>query len=212
MSCYTARDLNIWPVLERPARRALIRPRLPSCALADVDCALSDDCSALSCAAYNAAGGAGLQEDDSQSTTHHSRASAATSSLLSSTAPCSSLVEALWPVERTSHSVTTHDGVRLQLTRARCADAMAVRPRAHPAMLVPGLASSWQATWDVTPRLSVVDHLASQGYDVWAVDLRGACVRRGVPAAALTCDQMSSCRVGGGVGGGQQACGSAATR
>jgi pimeloyl-ACP methyl ester carboxylesterase len=76
-------------------------------------------------------------------------------------------------VQRTGYTCTTSDGVRLHLVRGFCAAAAAARPRGHPVMLVPGLASSAEATFDVVPRLSLFGHLARQGYDVWLVDLRG---------------------------------------
>jgi pimeloyl-ACP methyl ester carboxylesterase len=79
-----------------------------------------------------------------------------------------------WPVEREDHECTTSDGVTLRLVRGACPDAAAaLPPREHPIILVPGLASSAAATWDVAPRLSLFEHLARQGYDVWLVDLRG---------------------------------------
>ena len=97
-----------------------------------------------------------------------------------------SLMGYLWPVKKISYSATTVDGLRLHATRARCPAAAAPRPGLHPVMLVPGLASSSEATWDITPELSLLDHLARQGFDVWAVDLRGALPRgRGHVSSAL---------------------------
>jgi len=75
------------------------------------------------------------------------------------------------PVTRTDYSVTTSDNVVLRLVRGTCPTSTS--KRAHPVLLVPGLASSADATWDITPRYSLFDHLARQGYDVWRVDLRG---------------------------------------
>ena len=72
-----------------------------------------------------------------------------------------------------SNSCVTGDGVRLQLVRGTCAAAAAARPRAHPVILIPGLASSAEATWDVLPQVSLFNHLVLQGYDVWLLDLRG---------------------------------------
>lgn len=94
----------------------------------------------------------------------------------SSSSAASPAEDDLWQVSKVSYTAVTADGVRLHLTRARCGAAAALRPRAHPVMLVPGLASSWEATWDVFPELSFVDHLARQGYDCWGVDLRGESV------------------------------------
>ena len=76
-------------------------------------------------------------------------------------------------VERADYSCVTGDGVRLHLVRGTCAAAAAARPRAHPVILIPGLASSAEATWDVLPQVSLFNHLVLQGYDVWLLDLRG---------------------------------------
>jgi len=102
------------------------------------------------------------------------------------TATTSSIISCLWPVHKVEYSATTNDGVRLHATRARCpAASSALGPRCFPVMLVPGLASSSEATWDVTPELSLMDCLARQGYDVWAVDLRGAKVYYVAAATSL---------------------------
>jgi hypothetical protein len=112
--------------------------------------------------------------------------SSAISSSSSSSLGSGSLMGYLWPVKKISYSATTVDGLRLHATRARCPAAAAPRPGLHPVMLVPGLASSSEATWDITPELSLLDHLARQGFDVWAVDLRGALPRgRGHGSSAL---------------------------
>jgi poly(3-hydroxyalkanoate) synthetase len=42
----------------------------------------------------------------------------------------------------------------------------------HPVLLCPGLASSG-AIFDLDPSVSVAEHLASKGFDVWIADLRG---------------------------------------
>ncbi|GBF95977.1 alpha beta hydrolase [Raphidocelis subcapitata] len=94
------------------------------------------------------------------------------SSSSTSTSASSGIWDAAPPVVRTPYSVAAGDGVVLRLTRGVCPDAAAPK-RAHPVLLVPGLASAADATWDITPELSMFDHLARQGYDVWRVDLRG---------------------------------------
>lgn len=128
----------------------------------------------------------GLVADASSSCISSSSSTSSASSITSS-----SILDALWPVSRASYSCLTSDGVRLHLTRGVCKPAAAARPRTYPVMLVPGLASSGEATWDITPGLSLIEHLSRQGYDVWAVDLRGAtafggCGREGLSHVKIT--------------------------
>lgn len=85
----------------------------------------------------------------------------------------SSCLDDLAPVAKAEYACVTSDGVKLVLVRGSCPGAPAPK-REHPVLLVPGLASSADATWDVAPARSLFDHLARQGYDVWRVDLRGA--------------------------------------
>ncbi len=77
----------------------------------------------------------------------------------------------LAPVVKTEYTCTTSDNVMLHMVRCSCPTSTA--KRSHPVLLVPGLASSAEATWDILPRHSLFEHLARQGYDVWRVDLRG---------------------------------------
>lgn len=84
-------------------------------------------------------------------------------------------------VAKAEYAVTTSDGVRLVLVRG-AAPAGAAPRREHPVLLVPGLASGADATFDVAPGRSLFDHLARLGYDVWRVDLRGN-GRSGAPDA-----------------------------
>jgi alpha-beta hydrolase superfamily lysophospholipase len=46
------------------------------------------------------------------------------------------------------------------------------RPQ-HPVLLIPGLASSGEHTFDLLPEYSLVNALVARGYDVWMADLRG---------------------------------------
>lgn len=48
------------------------------------------------------------------------------------------------------------------------------RPQ-HPVLLIPGLASSGEHTFDLLPEHSLVNALVARGYDVWMADLRGGC-------------------------------------
>jgi hypothetical protein len=111
------------------------------------------------------------------SSTGGSASVSASGSSCSSLASTSSSGSGLWEyqdpdcVERIEYSCTTSDGVRLFMVRGRF-HAAPVK-RGHPVLLVPGLASGAQATWDITPQHSLFEHLARQGYDVWRVDLRG---------------------------------------
>jgi alpha-beta hydrolase superfamily lysophospholipase len=41
-------------------------------------------------------------------------------------------------------------------------------------LLIPGLASSAEHTFDLMPEFSLVNALVAKGYDVWMADLRGA--------------------------------------
>jgi len=45
--------------------------------------------------------------------------------------------------------------------------------RHHPVVLVPGLGSSGAYCFDLSPGVSLPDHLAARGWDVWTVELRG---------------------------------------
>jgi poly(3-hydroxyalkanoate) synthetase len=45
--------------------------------------------------------------------------------------------------------------------------------RFHPVILCPGLGSSGAYTFDLSPNVSLADYLASNGWDVWTVELRG---------------------------------------
>lgn len=80
-------------------------------------------------------------------------------------------------VVRSSHSTLTEDGWRLHLLRvvrdpsaAPCALAKA---RWFPVVLCPGLASGGVESFDLDSRVSMAQHLAERGYDVWVPDLRG---------------------------------------
>jgi hypothetical protein len=82
-------------------------------------------------------------------------------------------------VQRTSHWAKTEDGWNLHLLHvsdpAQRSDAQ--RSRRRPVLLVPGLASSGVQTYDLDPSVSLAQHLAQLGWDVWVADLRG-----GLPA------------------------------
>ncbi|GLI59312.1 hypothetical protein VaNZ11_001166 [Volvox africanus] len=47
------------------------------------------------------------------------------------------------------------------------------RQRRYPVILCPGLGSSGAYTFDLSPVVSLADYLASKGWDVWTVELRG---------------------------------------
>lgn len=77
--------------------------------------------------------------------------------------------------QRESHVCITQDGWRLHISHvfdptAEAADTP--RPQ-HPVLLVPGLASSGEHTFDLLPDYSLVNALVARGYDVWVADLRG---------------------------------------
>lgn len=110
--------------------------------------------------------------------------SARLSSRCSSTAPESTQADGLSLeagilCQRDFHVCTTQDGWRLHITHvfdptAEAADGQ--RPQ-HPVLLVPGLASSGEHTFDLVPEYSLVNALVAHGYDVWVADLRGKCSR-----------------------------------
>ncbi|GBF90704.1 alpha beta hydrolase [Raphidocelis subcapitata] len=154
------------------------------CFCSDLEYTVNDQRSPFSSFSFNFADGGGSYDarglpgaccgaSTAGSSTLTSGSSGSVSAGPGSCLTSSSLVRFLWPVKKRSYAVRAADGVRLHATRARCAAAAAARPRGHPVLLIPGLASSSEATWDITPELSLVDHLARQGFDVWAVDLRG---------------------------------------
>lgn len=72
---------------------------------------------------------------------------------------------------KTSYYCTTKDDWKLHLIRTL--DPKVVNRRNHPVILCPGLGSSGAYSFDLSPIVSVCDYLASQGYDVWIVELRG---------------------------------------
>ncbi|KXZ48650.1 hypothetical protein GPECTOR_26g553 [Gonium pectorale] len=47
------------------------------------------------------------------------------------------------------------------------------RRRRYPVVLCPGLGSSGAYTFDLSPVVSLADYLATRGWDVWTVELRG---------------------------------------
>jgi alpha-beta hydrolase superfamily lysophospholipase len=80
-------------------------------------------------------------------------------------------------VQRTSHWVKTEDGWNLHLLHVSDPAQRSDTQRAHrrPVLLVPGLASSGVHTYDLDPSVSLAQHLALLGWDVWVADLRGGC-------------------------------------
>jgi pimeloyl-ACP methyl ester carboxylesterase len=120
-------------------------------------------------------------------------AAAMSSSTLSSSSASSdsdsdsSCWDDLPPVEKTVHNVVTSDGVTLVLVRALCPAARSgsATRREHPILMIPGLASAADTTFDLTPEYSLFDHLAREGYDVWRADLRGN-GRSGCPDSSIT--------------------------
>jgi hypothetical protein len=48
----------------------------------------------------------------------------------------------------------------------------------HPVILCPGLGSSGAYSFDLSPSVSLADYLATHGWDVWTVELRGAAFGR----------------------------------
>lgn len=83
--------------------------------------------------------------------------------------------------QRDSHACITNDGWRLHIQHvydplAEASSGYADTVRQHPVLLVPGLASSAEHTFDLLPECSLVELLVSRGHDVWLADLRGELV------------------------------------
>lgn len=53
-------------------------------------------------------------------------------------------------------------------------------------LMIPGLASSAEHTFDLLPDYSLVNALVAKGYDVWLADLRGGC-RKAVISTCHAC-------------------------
>eukprot|EP00879_Flechtneria_rotunda_P009761 GHRR01010211.1.p1 GENE.GHRR01010211.1~~GHRR01010211.1.p1 ORF type:complete len:394 (+),score=117.32 GHRR01010211.1:692-1873(+) len=88
---------------------------------------------------------------------------------------CSTELNALGFCQRDEHSVMTSDGWRLHITHVydpTVDSSVTSRPQ-HPVLMIPGLASSAEHTFDLLPDFSLVSVLVSRGYDVWMADLRG---------------------------------------
>lgn len=73
---------------------------------------------------------------------------------------------------KTHHYTTTQDGWRLHLVRTRAVGSEGMSRR-YPVVLIPGLGSAGTWTFDLSPAVSLADWLASRGWDVWTVELRG---------------------------------------
>lgn len=72
---------------------------------------------------------------------------------------------------KTNYKCPTTDGWKLHLIRTRQLGVPSIRH--HPVILCPGLGSSGAYSFDLSPNVSLADYLASQGWDVWTVELRG---------------------------------------
>jgi len=77
---------------------------------------------------------------------------------------------------KTNYKCPTSDGWRLHLVRTK--QLVPSATRFHPVILCPGLGSSGAYTFDLSPNVSLADYLASNGWDVWTVELRGEGVTR----------------------------------
>lgn len=78
--------------------------------------------------------------------------------------------------QRERHQCVTSDGWHLHILHVHdpAAQASCSRKRPqHPVLMLPGLASSGEHTFDLLPETSLVESLAARGYDVWVADLRG---------------------------------------
>jgi hypothetical protein len=73
---------------------------------------------------------------------------------------------------KTRFFCVTEDSWRLHLIRTVQPGKLGTRT--HPVILCPGLGSSGAYSFDLSPAVSLADFLASRGWDVWTVELRGA--------------------------------------
>lgn len=71
------------------------------------------------------------------------------------------------------YTTVASDGWTLHIVHTIDRGVPPERRRKHPVLLCPGLASSGVGTFDLMPHVSFVDYLASHGWDVWCVCLRG---------------------------------------
>ena len=77
-------------------------------------------------------------------------------------------------IRKEEHTAVTSDGWTLHIVHTTDAGAPAPpKPRRHPVLLCPGLASSGVGTFDLMPEVSIADYLAAKGWDVWCACLRG---------------------------------------
>jgi len=72
---------------------------------------------------------------------------------------------------KTNYKCPTSDGWMLHLIRTK--QLGQISTRVHPVILCPGLGSSGAYSFDLSPDISLADYLASKGWDVWTVELRG---------------------------------------
>eukprot|EP00879_Flechtneria_rotunda_P017744 GHRR01018602.1.p1 GENE.GHRR01018602.1~~GHRR01018602.1.p1 ORF type:complete len:526 (+),score=191.84 GHRR01018602.1:40-1578(+) len=76
-------------------------------------------------------------------------------------------------IKKTVHETLSTDGWTLHLVHSTDTSLAAHQRKNHPILMCPGLASSGAGTWDLLPKVSLVDYLAAAGYDVWYIDIRG---------------------------------------
>ena len=72
---------------------------------------------------------------------------------------------------KTNYKCPTSDGWMLHIIRTK--QLGQISTRVHPVILCPGLGSSGAYSFDLSPDISLADYLASKGWDVWTVELRG---------------------------------------
>jgi hypothetical protein len=72
---------------------------------------------------------------------------------------------------KTNYKCPTSDGWMLHIVRTK--QLGQISTRVHPVVLCPGLGSSGAYSFDLSPDISLADYLASKGWDVWTVELRG---------------------------------------
>lgn len=74
---------------------------------------------------------------------------------------------------KTRYYCVTEDNWKLHVVRT--VQPSKLGSHLHPVILCPGLGSSGAYSFDLSPSVSLADYLATHGWDVWTVELRGAC-------------------------------------
>lgn len=145
---------------------------LPTATLADIDLVLASSGCSSEPSTVSAAG------CSSSSVCSEERSSSRSTSLSQCSTSSGDLASLSGYCQREPHQCVTSDGWKLHIMHmfdatAEASSSDSRRPQ-HPVLMVPGLASSGEHTFDLLPEYSLANALVARGYDVWMADLRGA--------------------------------------